>query len=151
MTTMRSVSLRLFVAAAILLAQCFAFTLRCPAVTTSNARIAASSPLFRSTQVTKRVPLFMSTDEPKGEEAAAVEDVDEDDEDGAEEPRSLLRTIILTVPLFCKFCVVLAIKFVTDLIVFPLLFLYRLAGLTKRRILKMFGSGGKIDKVNGET
>ena len=94
--------------------------------------------------------LFMSTEDAKDNDLPAVEDVDEDDEDGAEEPRSLIKTIVLTVPLFCKFCVVLAIKFVTDLIVFPLLFLYRLAGLAKRRMLKMFGSGGKIDKVNGE-
>jgi hypothetical protein len=43
------------------------------------------------------------------------------------------------VPLFCKFCIVLLVKFLTDLVVYPLLWLYRLAHLTKNRILKLFG------------
>ena len=46
--------------------------------------------------------------------------------------------ILLAVPLFCKFLIVLVIKLLTDLVVFPLLLLYRLGRRTKRRILKLF-------------
>jgi len=49
--------------------------------------------------------------------------------------------ILLAVPLFCKFVVVLAIKFATDLVVFPLLFLYRMARLAKRRFMRLIGKG----------
>jgi hypothetical protein len=67
--------------------------------------------------------------------------------------RSLSRTIILAVPLFCKFVVILMIKFVTDLIVFPLLWTYRLVRMAKR---KVFGNNKKVDdgfneKINGDT
>jgi hypothetical protein len=59
----------------------------------------------------------------------------------------LTRTLLLAAPLFCKFVIVLCIKFLTDLVVFPLLFLYRMARLVKRRILKTFmpssRNGGK--------
>jgi hypothetical protein len=80
----------------------------------------------------------------KNKEAVLVED----DED-TEGKRSIAKTILLTVPLFCKFVIVLLIKFVTDLVVFPLLFLYRLAGTAKRTVMKKFG-GQHFDKVNGE-
>jgi hypothetical protein len=82
----------------------------------------------------------------KDDESTAKQD------DGVDEKRGLTKTILLTVPLFCKFVIVLLIKFVTDLIVFPLLFLYRLAGIGKRRFLKMIGKGPDMtEKPNGET
>ncbi len=85
------------------------------------------------------------------EEAESVEVVSsDDDDDGSDEKRSITKTVLLTVPLFCKFVIVLLIKFVTDLIVFPLLFLYRLAGTAKRYLLKKLGLFKKIDKVNGQ-
>lgn len=100
--------------------------------------------------------LSMSAEESKdqeetGGEAAAQNTqaliVEEDDD--TEGKRSVAKTILLTVPLFCKFVVVLLIKFVTDLVVFPLLFLYRLVGTAKRKVIKRFG-GQRFDKVNGE-
>jgi len=62
------------------------------------------------------------------------------------------RTILLTIPLFFKFAIVLLIKIVTDLIVFPLIGLYSLAGLAKRRFLSAIGKGGSdtAEKTNGE-
>lgn len=95
----------------------------------------------------------MTSEESKDQEeteSTSVDVTEEDDEDGPDEKRSLTKTILLTVPLFCKFVVVLLIKFVTDLVVFPLLFLYRLAGVVKRKVLKQFGSHDKFNKVNGE-
>ena len=56
------------------------------------------------------------------------------------------KTILLTVPLFFKFLVVLVIKFMTDLIVFPLLVSYRMCRRAKRKVLGMFET-----KPNGET
>lgn len=65
------------------------------------------------------------------------------------EMRRVTRTILLAVPLFCKFVIVLAIKFMTDLVVFPLLYLYRLARLTRKRIAKAFMP--KDDTINGQS
>lgn len=67
----------------------------------------------------------------ESKESKAVEKPNQQDES-----RSIATIILLAVPLFCKFVIVLLIKFLTDLVVFPLLWLYRLARLTKRRILK---------------
>lgn len=70
------------------------------------------------------------------------------DKDGG----GVLRTILLAIPLFCKFVIVLMIKFLTDLVVFPLLWMYRLARLTKRKVLNMFrGHQLKHEKPNGES
>jgi hypothetical protein len=61
-------------------------------------------------------------------------------EEDAVESVGLTRTILLAVPLFCKLIIVLMIKFLTDLVVFPLLYLYRFARLTKRKIKSLFTS-----------
>jgi hypothetical protein len=61
------------------------------------------------------------------------------------------KTAALALPLFFKFVIVLVIKFSTDLIVYPLLMLYRFARLTKRRILRLFRSKDKDGNVNGSS
>ncbi|GKY94781.1 hypothetical protein MPSEU_000443200 [Mayamaea pseudoterrestris] len=67
------------------------------------------------------------------------------------------RTLLLAAPLFFKFVIVLCIKFLTDLVVFPLLFLYRMARLVKRKILKAVfpnddkAKNGLNGRVNGAT
>lgn len=60
------------------------------------------------------------------------------------------KTILLAVPLFFKFLVVLVIKFMTDLVVFPLLFSYRMCRRAKRKVLRMFNKK-HTDLPNGET
>lgn len=88
--------------------------------------------------------------ETEGEAAAGkAEAVVIEEEDETEGKRGIAKTILLTVPLFCKFAVVLLIKFATDLVVFPLLFLYRLAATAKRKIMKAFGRE-HFGKINGE-
>lgn len=62
----------------------------------------------------------------------------------------LKRTLVVAVPLFCKFVIVLCIKFLTDAVVFPLLFLYRLARITKRKIKALFSKEGNMTPPNGE-
>lgn len=60
---------------------------------------------------------------------------------------SLTRTFLLAVPLFFKFVIVLIIKFLTDLVVFPLLFLYRFLRLAFQSITGT-RKGKKNDAVN---
>lgn len=98
----------------------------------------------------------MVTEESKDAEESggeATEKVDalivDDDDDETEGKRGITKTVLLAVPLFCKFVVILLLKFVTDLVVYPLLFLYRLAGTAKRKIMKKL-SNETFDKVNGE-
>ena len=93
------------------------------------------------------------TDDSKEPDETEIQNADtassENGSEKVEEKRT--RTLLLTVPLFLKFVIVLMIKVVTDLIVFPLLFLYRLAGLVKRRFLSAIGKGSSNqEKTNGE-
>jgi hypothetical protein len=90
------------------------------------------------------------------EKAAAGTPPQETNADSSLEPKKKSsgvwwKTAALALPLFCKFVIVLVIKFLTDLVVYPLLLLYRLARLTKRRILGLFSSKGKDEKVNGSS
>lgn len=106
------------------------------------------SPLFGAKRQKRySEALFMTEDplDPEEIETKEAEVVKEKNEESGEEKRGITKTVLLTVPLFCKFVIVLVIKFLTDLVVFPLLFLYRLAGLAKRRILKLVGKGPKKD------
>jgi len=52
---------------------------------------------------------------------------------------SQMDNVIAVVPLLFKFIAVLLIKFLTDLVVFPSLFFYRLARRGKRKIIRAFG------------
>jgi hypothetical protein len=65
--------------------------------------------------------------------------------------RNTTMTVILTIPLFIKFFAVLCIKFLTDAVVFPSLFLYRLLRKTKRKIISLFQQGPGSIKPNGAT
>lgn len=66
------------------------------------------------------------------------------------------RWILLPTLLF-KFTIVLCVKFATDVVVYPLLWLYRLARRGKRKVVggirSLFGSeNGSVDvKVNGDS
>jgi hypothetical protein len=115
-------------------------------------------------------PLFLSASDDAEKDASAetVESAADggadlalnDEEDDEVSSSGVTRTLLLAVPLFCKFVLVLMIKFVTDLIVYPLLLLYRGARITKRRVLRMFNGGSDASPppsssgrkaVNGET
>lgn len=139
--------------AAILVAQCVAFhaihhNVRVPA---TESIPTTSSHIFGKPR-SSRARIFMTDDSKDSEntETEAGGASGKENDDIAEEKRSVTRTVLLTVPLFCKFVIVLVIKFGTDLVVFPLLFLYRLAGIAKRRFLKMIGKAPDSEKPNGE-
>lgn len=109
----------------------------------------SSSPTFlipRSTQ--QRSILFMAAaaaeggDEVKEEATEKVTTaVAEDDAIITSEKKS--RGALSIIPLVLKFCVVLAVKFVTDVLVFPPLFLWRLMRLIYRRFMALIGQGPK--------
>ncbi len=61
---------------------------------------------------------------------------------------SVTRTFLLAVPLFFKFVIVLLIKFLTDLVVFPLLFLYRLLRLAFQSITRTKSGKKKNNTLN---
>ena len=89
-----------------------------------------------------RIP--MATDDSSNENE--VTEKDEEKKDTNKSPKS---NAIVVFPLVCKFMVVLLIKFLTDLVVYPSLLLYRLARRTKRRIIDLFGSRVSSIKPNG--
>ena len=88
-----------------------------------------------------------------GEDGNMVsEDGNSDDGDIPKEPNTSKRSgfvtaLIMAPPLLAKLFIVLTVKFVTDVIVFPLLWLYRLVRKLK---VKLLGASGKISKLNEE-
>lgn len=91
-------------------------------------RTTSTYPRFQNTR------MAMTTDDSSGEKEATKEQ-----EEGKEASDSQKSNVILIFPLFCKFMVVLLIKFLTDLIVVPTLLVWRLARKTKRKIITWFG------------
>lgn len=145
-------SMMCLVLATVFLAQSAAFNLAQrnggPITTILNPTKACASPLLGIRPLPRRriQQLCMTTEDPnkeptENEITKSENSSSEDDADGAEEKPSISRTVLLTVPLFCKFAIVLLIKFMTDVVVFPLLFLYRIAGQVKRKFLKFIGKG----------
>lgn len=88
-----------------------------------------------------------------GEDGNMVsEDGNSDDGDIPKEPNTSKRSgfvtaLIMAPPLLAKLFIVLTVKFVTDVIVFPLLWLYRLVRKLK---VKLLGASEKISKLNEE-
>jgi hypothetical protein len=95
-------------------------------------------------------PLSMSTNDDDGgaDQLSVTESVSPNDtiatpgtsesSSSSSVPSSLTRSLLVAIPLMMKFALVLIIKFLTDLVVFPLLLTYRAARLTKRRIVKIW-------------
>lgn len=67
------------------------------------------------------------------------------------ERSGLVTALILGPPLLAKFMVVLIVKFLTDIVVFPLLFLYRICKSAKNKVVGLFVKDDimKGEKVNG--
>eukprot|EP00553_Chaetoceros_curvisetus_P008380 CAMPEP_0204630588 /NCGR_PEP_ID=MMETSP0717-20131115/20853_1 /ASSEMBLY_ACC=CAM_ASM_000666 /TAXON_ID=230516 /ORGANISM="Chaetoceros curvisetus" /LENGTH=118 /DNA_ID=CAMNT_0051647889 /DNA_START=222 /DNA_END=578 /DNA_ORIENTATION=+ len=67
------------------------------------------------------------------------------------ERNGFITALILGPPLIFKFGIVLVVKFLTDLVVFPLLYFYRLCRLAKNKVVGLFVKSDdmKGDKVNG--
>eukprot|EP00531_Pseudo-nitzschia_arenysensis_P019612 CAMPEP_0116135076 /NCGR_PEP_ID=MMETSP0329-20121206/10997_1 /TAXON_ID=697910 /ORGANISM="Pseudo-nitzschia arenysensis, Strain B593" /LENGTH=139 /DNA_ID=CAMNT_0003629851 /DNA_START=218 /DNA_END=637 /DNA_ORIENTATION=- len=102
-----------------------------------------------ATRQSPATQLTMSSDDSSSEKEALKEK-----ENGDEASNTQKSNVILVLPLFCKFLVVLMIKFLTDLVVYPSLLLFRLAKKTKRKIIATFdrisfGSTASSFKPNG--
>jgi hypothetical protein len=84
--------------------------------------------------------------EPEETEIKQEKTISEKDSDsGLEKKRGAAAAALLAVPLVIKFVLVLFIKFLSDAVVFPVLFLSRFAKRIKRKIRKSFGK----DQING--
>jgi hypothetical protein len=130
-------------------------------------RAVAHHQWLASRSATRQALITLHQAVPLDDEAADIEkeaaDVNslppnETSTDSLEQPKKKTnvwwKTAALALPLFCKFIIVMVIKFMTDLVVFPLLMLYRLTRLTKRRVLGFFRSktGGKDGgNINGSS
>lgn len=137
---------------------------------------AAVSPLFRGptnisstcSRTSRRVqgPIFVPSsmtklqmaEDPEDETPIEITDVSagKSDQVGEESKKEkgrsgFLTALIVGPPLIAKFAVVLLVKFLTDVIVFPLLFLYRMCKNVKNRIVGLFVKDDtmKGDGVNG--
>lgn len=111
-----------------------------------------------STATTRRITRLFTTEDDQEKENTVPETTSEtssssvsreNDDDAVDGKRGLTKTLLLAVPLFCKFVIVLMIKFVTDLIVFPLLFLYRAARMMKRKLISAIRRNKNDDIING--
>ena len=119
-------------------------------VNVSRGRTAQLSPLFRS----KVDPaLFMTTggDDSKDKDtqdaeiveasassstSSAAEVASEGDEKKFDRDNSgLITALVMAPPLIAKFCIVLLVKFLTDVVVYPTLFLFRVGKKLKNKIL----------------
>lgn len=72
----------------------------------------------------------------------------------SKERNGFLTALIYGPPLIAKFGIVLLVKFVTDLVVFPLLLLYRLCKNAKNKVLGMIKGDDDVmkgDKINGSS
>eukprot|EP00555_Chaetoceros_dichaeta_P012923 CAMPEP_0198263108 /NCGR_PEP_ID=MMETSP1447-20131203/11514_1 /TAXON_ID=420782 /ORGANISM="Chaetoceros dichaeta, Strain CCMP1751" /LENGTH=127 /DNA_ID=CAMNT_0043951587 /DNA_START=303 /DNA_END=686 /DNA_ORIENTATION=- len=90
-----------------------------------------------------------STEEPSTditESSAAGEDAPE-----AKKVRSgFVTALILGPPLITKFAIVLLVKFLTDVVVFPFLVFYRFVKLSKNKVVAMFSSSSNKDGIKGD-
>jgi hypothetical protein len=95
---------------------------------------------YSSIQYLAEIPTEHSSTEKEdsGGEAAESLDVFTSTEKSSSTIKNSKTKRLLTIPLFIKFVAVLLIKFITDLVVFPVLFLYRMAHNAKQRLLRLF-------------
>lgn len=106
-------------------------------ISTIGASKSAHSPLFRQ----QLQPLHMSDTPSTGEENSNKSD------GGLDNSNGFLVALMMGPPLIAKFLILMLVKFVTDLVVFPLLYLYR---VVKRLKVAMF-SGFKDESSSSSS
>ena len=116
---------------------------------TATNKIHVGSFLERSEpkQVFQHLSMSSSNDNTKPDEVKAGDSTAEKKIGSSGADGNLLKNAFLMVPLMAKFIVVLMVKFLTDVVVFPLLFLYRIVRSMKNKLFSFFGSS----KPNGES
>lgn len=98
--------------------------------------------------VSKKKLLMINEDDDKSEKLeTSVTEVDATDPEAKIEnvgaDGKLLKNFFIMTPLILKFTIVLLVKFLTDVVVFPLLFLYRISRMTKNKLSVMLDKSGK--------
>lgn len=154
---------------------CHAFTiptLPLDSISTAHPQVAISSPLFNKcseTSLTNRLrtaSLKMSAGEegaaPDNEASTEVPSTDittssTDTEETLEvntknkkERSGFVTAMILGPPLITKFAIVLLVKFLTDVVVFPFLIFYRFVKMSKNKVVGLFTSSSGKDGINGD-
>uniref|UniRef100_A0A6V2C517 Transmembrane protein n=1 Tax=Ditylum brightwellii TaxID=49249 RepID=A0A6V2C517_9STRA len=130
------------------------------AASTRVSSHAAVSPLFnnapRSNSLNFGVPtvkstvkisaLFMAEDNEDGEnnDGESSSKVEEKGK-SKKQPSGFWTALLLAPPLFAKFVIVLLVKFLTDAIVYPFLFLYRAVRRAKNKTKSVFKGDGDED------
>ena len=106
--------------------------------------------LAQSDPSLRMLPLSMVSDNDSNDssdkEANGIEEKNRESETRAADG-NLLKNVFLMVPLLAKFVVVLVVKFITDIIVFPLLILYRLVQKMKNSIWSILTNKKDEDSV----
>jgi len=128
---------------------------------------AATSALFRPSRQARRQPasisfspmtqLKMTDEKDDGKEVEASTETNDSaniEEKTVKKPKErsgFWTALILAPPLIAKFGIVLIVKVITDLIVFPLLFLFRIGKTAKNKIVGLFRNDDILngDSVNG--
>lgn len=98
-----------------------------------------------SHSILRTSPWFMSP-EPTGEIDTTVPSLDEQTQVD-DQTESQKKISLLLVPLLFKFCVVLVVKFITDVLVFPPLFFWRFIRLIYRNTVKVVRQRSKDEQV----
>lgn len=155
---------------------CHAFTiptLSLDSISTAHPQVAISSPLFNQCSersLTNRLctaSLKMSVGEEGGapDNEASTEvpstDITTSSTDTTEETPEVntkkkkersgfVTALILGPPLITKFAIVLLVKFLTDVVVFPFLIFYRFVKMSKNKVVGLFTSSSGKDGINGD-
>jgi len=105
-----------------------------------------ASPVLSVTNGDSADPVASSAN---GDPMTAAVDPPKDAAESDDSKKSAFALILLPTLLF-KFAIVMLVKFATDIVVFPLLFLYRMARLGKRKFIRGVGKvfGGKKDDID---
>uniref|UniRef100_A0A7S2S4P8 Uncharacterized protein n=1 Tax=Eucampia antarctica TaxID=49252 RepID=A0A7S2S4P8_9STRA len=145
--------LRLFILVALFVSLSSAFTLPSERQQLSRTNASTRSVLFRSNTpiITNSRNDFSRIKSPllvrMSEQDSNVNGEKEIKVSSEKKPRSgFLTALIVGPPLIAKFIIVLLVKFLNDLVVFPLLFLYRAVRLAKNKALKLIGKDDSDEK-----
>mmetsp|Transcript_3531 Transcript_3531/g.7669 ORF Transcript_3531/g.7669 Transcript_3531/m.7669 type:complete len:216 (+) Transcript_3531:38-685(+) len=114
---------------------------------------AAEKPAEDTEEQVKDAEIVESTSVEASASTASKTSGDEIDDGGG-----FFTTLLLAPPLLFKFLIVLCVKVLTDAVVYPTLFLWKVAGRAKRKVLGLFGiksddddSMDEAELINGES
>jgi len=92
-----------------------------------------------------------STEVPSTDITTSSNDTEDTPEVKPKKERSgFVTAMMLGPPLITKFAIVLLVKFLTDVVVFPFLIFYRFVKMSKNKVVALFTSSSSKDGLNGD-